>query len=268
MTFIEKIETRINENASRLCIGLDIDKSKMPEDFVKNFDLLLEFNKKIIDATSDFALAYKPNLAFYEVFGSDGLNLLKATVDYIPKEIITIADAKRGDIGNTANKYAETFFEYFNFDSITVNPYMGFDSILPYLEYEEKGTIVLSLTSNQGAQDFEKLKVNNAEYLFQSVARNMQDLYNQYGNLALVVGATQSSDIAKVREYAPDLYFLVPGIGAQGGSIKDVIEHAGEKVMINASRSIIYASKNSNEFEEAAKKTAETYYNEIKSYLA
>jgi orotidine-5'-phosphate decarboxylase len=267
MTFLEKIEKRIKESQSRLCIGLDIDKTKMPNEYSVNFDKLLEFNKKIIDSTKEYALAYKPNLAFYEVFGSDGMDLLKKTVEYIPDDIVTIADAKRGDIGNTAQKYAETFFEYFNFDSITVNPYMGLDSILPYLEYKNKGTIVLALTSNEGSKNFEKLSTSSGNFLYQEVASKMQHLHEKYGNLALVVGATQSEEIAKVRLVAPDLFFLVPGIGAQGGSVKDVLRYAGNKVMINASRAIIYASNKNSEFEDAAKKTAKKYYKEIITHL-
>lgn len=251
MTFIEKLEKRIEQSGSRVCVGLDSVVEKLPMMYEKSIDSLLDFNKRIIESTHEHVLAYKPNIAFYEVLGIKGWDLLEKTLEFIPNDIITIADAKRGDIGNTAAMYAKTFFETYKFDSITVNPYMGFDSIEPYLKYEQKGTIILGLTSNKGSEDFEELALSSGQILSERVAERVND-WNKKNNCSLVIGATNKEKIQKMRSVSGNMYFLVPGIGAQGGSLEDVIKYGGKNVIINSSRSIIYASSNNN-FSEIAK---------------
>ena len=265
MTFVEKLNARISKVNSRVCVGLDIDPTKLPTHLSDSFEDLFEFNKQIIDATHEYVCAYKPNIAFYEVLGTKGWELLEKTIEYIPNDIITIADAKRGDIGNTAAMYAKTFFETYQFDSITVNPYMGYDSVSPYLSYEEKGTIILGLTSNSGSEDFEKLSYNG-KMLAESVAEKVVE-WNENKNCLLVVGATNKELIQKMRNASDDIFFLVPGIGAQGGSIDDVIEYAGENVIINSSRGIIYASQK-KDFAETARHQTEKLQNAINTSIS
>jgi orotidine-5'-phosphate decarboxylase len=255
MKIIEKIENRIKSSNSRVCVGLDLDIEKIPPHLPKNMDGLFEFAKEIIHSTKDHVLAYKPNLAFFEVFGSKGFELLEKILKEIPNDIITIADAKRGDIGNTANMYAKTFFETFGFDIITVNPYMGYDSISPYLNYEDKGTIVLGLTSNKGSEDFQEILVD--ERSFAEIVSEKVEKWNVKNNLMLVVGATNGEKIEKIRNIAKDLYFLVPGIGAQGGSLHEVIKYSGKNVIVNSSRGIIYASQKKDFAEISKQKTIE-----------
>ena len=254
---IENLINQIKRKKSFLCVGLDVDLDKIPKHLHKHEDPIFEFSKAIIDSTSPFAIAYKPNLAFFESYGLKGWNSLEKIINYINSnypEIFTIADAKRGDIGNTSSKYAKTLFETFNFDSITVNPYMGRDSIEPFLEYDNKYTILLSLTSNSGSSDFQ-LQLDGETPLYLSVIKKSLNWKNT-DNLMYVIGATKAESLKEVREIIPNSFLLVPGIGAQGGSLSDVCrfglnENCG--LIVNSSRHIIY-SDNSIDY---AKKSAE-----------
>ena len=254
---IENLINQIKQKKSFLCVGLDVDLDKIPKHLHKHEDPIFEFSKAIIDSTSPFAIAYKPNLAFFESYGLKGWNSLEKIINYINSnhpEIFTIADAKRGDIGNTSSKYAKTFFETLNFDSITVNPYMGRDSIEPFLEYDNKHTILLSLTSNSGSSDFQ-FQLDNGKPLYLSVIKKSLSWKNKE-NLMYVIGATKAESLKEVREIIPNSFLLVPGIGAQGGSLSDVCrfglnENCG--LIVNSSRQIIY-SDNSIDY---AKKSAE-----------
>lgn len=261
MTRSELFE-RIKEKQSFLCVGLDTDPERIPEHLKNGNDPVFEFNKQIIDATLPYAVAYKPNLAFYEAMGPAGLESLEKTMAYIPKGIFTIADAKRGDIGNTSNMYAKAFFERMNFDSVTVSPYMGHDSILPYLEYKGKWVIILALTSNEGSMDFQHLDVAGDHFdffdvenkeLFEIVIDRCEKLGSS-DQVMFVVGATKSNFMKRIRGRVPDNFFLVPGVGAQGGDLEEVVkgginDHCG--LLVNASRSIIYASAG-EDFAESA----------------
>lgn len=254
---IENLINQIKQKKSFLCVGLDVDLDKIPKHLHKHEDPIFEFSKAIIDSTSPFAIAYKPNLAFFESYGLKGWNSLEKIINYINSnypEIFTIADAKRGDIGNTSSKYARTFFETLNFDSITVNPYMGRDSIEPFLEHDNKHTILLSLTSNSGSSDFQ-FQLDNGKPLYLSVIKKSLSWKNKE-NLMYVIGATKAESLKEVREIIPNSFLLVPGIGAQGGSLSDVCrfglnENCG--LIVNSSRQIIY-SDNSIDY---AKKSAE-----------
>ena len=254
---IENLINQIKQKKSFLCVGLDVDLDKIPKHLHKHKDPIFEFSKAIIDSTSPFAIAYKPNLAFFESYGLKGWNSLEKIINYINSnypEIFTIADAKRGDIGNTSSKYARTFFETLNFDSITVNPYMGRDSIEPFLQYDNKYTILLSLTSNSGSSDFQ-YQLDNGKPLYLSVIKKSLSWKNKE-NLMYVIGATKAESLKEVREIIPNSFLLVPGIGAQGGSLSDVCrfglnENCG--LIVNSSRQIIY-SDNSIDY---AKKSAE-----------
>ena len=254
---IENLINQIKQKKSFLCVGLDVDLDKIPKHLHKHEDPIFEFSKAIIDSTSPFAIAYKPNLAFFESYGLKGWNSLEKIINYINSnhpEIFTIADAKRGDIGNTSSKYARTFFETLNFDSITVNPYMGRDSIEPFLQYDNKYTILLSLTSNSGSSDFQ-FQLDNGKPLYLSVIKKSLSWKNKE-NLMYVIGATKAESLKEVREIIPNSFLLVPGIGAQGGSLSDVCrfglnENCG--LIVNSSRQIIY-SDNSIDY---AKKSAE-----------
>lgn len=267
MTKKELIE-QIRSKRSFLCVGLDTDLSKIPAHLLETEDPIFEFNKAIIDATKDFAVAYKPNIAFYECYGPKGWESLKKTIDYIPKNIFTIADAKRGDIGNTSTYYAKTFFEYLNCDSVTVAPYMGEDSVTPFLEFPNKWVILLALTSNKGALDFQFTTDLEGEELYKKVLRKS----TQWGsdeNLMFVVGATRAEGIGEVRKLVPNHFFLVPGVGAQGGSLEDVSNFGWNKdcgLLVNSSRAIIYAS-NGTDFAEKARIEAEKLQVEMSSIL-
>ncbi|MCF8416217.1 MAG: orotidine-5'-phosphate decarboxylase [Crocinitomicaceae bacterium] len=257
MTRKELIE-QIRIKQSFLCVGLDTDLSKIPPHLLETEDPIFEFNKAIIDATKDFAVAYKPNIAFYECYGPKGWESLKKTIDYIPKNIFTIADAKRGDIGNTSTYYAKTFFEYLNCDSVTVAPYMGEDSVTPFLEFDNKWVILLALTSNKGANDFQFTKDADGEELYKKVLRKSCE-WGSDENLMFVVGATRAEGIGEVRKMVPNHFFLVPGVGAQGGSLEDVANYGWNKdcgLLVNSSRGIIYAS-NGRDFAEKAAVEAE-----------
>ena len=232
---------QIKAKESFLCIGLDTDLQKIPSHLLDLEDPIFEFNKQIIDTTSDLCVAYKPNIAFYESMGEKGWESLKKTIDYIPKDIFTIADAKRGDIGNTSKMYAKTFFETYNFDSVTVTPYMGFDSVTPFLEFKDKWAIVLALTSNSGGLDFQMTKDKNGEMLYQKVLKTSKS----YGeNIMFVVGATRAESLKDIREIVPNHFLLVPGVGVQGGSLNDVAKYGMNNkcgLLVNSSRGIIYA---------------------------
>ena len=240
----------IENKRSFLCVGLDTDPVLIPAAFQKEADPVFAFNKAVIDATADYAVAYKPNIAFYEAFGPKGWESLQKTMEYMPKDVFTIADAKRGDIGNTAYKYAQTFFDPgcagFNFDSVTVAPYMGHDSVEPFLRFEDKWVILLALTSNPGGHDFQMTKSEDYIPLYERVMRLAQS-WGSPEEMMFVIGATRSDFLQKVREIAPDNFFLVPGVGAQGGSLEDVAKYAMNSrvgLLVNSSRGIIYAGDN------------------------
>ena len=267
MNFIEKLAKAIAKNQSLLCVGLDTDPALMPENIS-----ILEFNKAIINATADLVCAYKQNFAFYEALGNEGLDALKRTVDHIPEDIPVIGDAKRGDIGNTAKAYARSIFSYFNFDATTVNPYLGFDSVEPFLQYHDRGVFVLCRTSNAGAVDFQSLicEVDGSRFcLFEVVAEKVSQ-WNTFGNLGLVVGATYPEELALIRQRYPDMLLLIPGIGAQGGELSRVVgggvDAGREKTIINSSRQILYASKG-KDFAEAARRAAKKLRDQINSFL-
>ncbi|GAB3648175.1 orotidine-5'-phosphate decarboxylase [Echinicola sediminis] len=258
----------IQNKSSFLCVGLDTDLAKIPAHLLKEEDPIYEFNKRIIDQTADFAVAYKPNIAFYEAMGPKGWESLQKTLEYIPEDIFTIADAKRGDIGNTSKLYARAFFEQMSFDSITVAPYMGKDSVSPFLEFDGKWVILLALTSNEGSKDFQVLETEGAKPLFQQVLEKSQQ-WGSDENLMYVVGATRGEKIAEVRKYAPDHFFLVPGVGAQGGSLEEVAKYGMNKscgLLVNSSRGVIYAS-NGEDFAEKARKEAEKLQQEMTTLL-
>lgn len=258
----------ISSKNSFLCIGLDTDLEKIPKFLLDFEDPIFEFNKRIIDATHDLCVAYKPNIAFYECHGSKGWDALKKTMDYIPKNIFTIADAKRGDIGNTSKYYAQTFFEYLNFDAVTVAPYMGIDSVTPFLEFENKWVILLALTSNVGALDFQFMTDGKGEKLYEKVIRK-SSTWADSERLMYVVGATRGENIGEVRAKAKDNFFLVPGVGAQGGSLQDVAKYGLTKdcgLLVNSSRAILYAGNGEN-FAELAKKEARVVQEEMAELL-
>ena len=264
----QELITNIKIKNSFLCIGLDTDIEKIPKYLLGFEDPIFEFNKRIIDATHQLCVAYKPNIAFYECRGSKGWDSLKKTMDYIPKNIFTIADAKRGDIGNTSKYYAQTFFEYLNFDAVTVAPYMGIDSVTPFLEFENKWVILLALTSNVGALDFQFMIDNKGEKLYEKVIRK-SSTWADSERLMYVVGATRGENIGEVRAKAKDNFFLVPGVGAQGGSLQDVAQYGLTKdcgLLVNSSRAILYAGDSEN-FAELAKKEAQKVQQEMAEIL-
>ena len=255
----QELINQIQLKKSFLCIGLDVDLSKIPEYLLTEEDPIFEFNKQIIDATHHLAVAYKPNTAFYEAYGIKGWKALEKTINYINSkypEIFTIADAKRGDIGNTSTMYAKAFFEDLNFDSVTVAPYMGSDSVEPFLAFENKFTILLALTSNKGGFDFQGLKINNNE-LYKEVIKTALTWKNSK-NLMFVIGATKAEYFSEIRKIVPNNFLLVPGVGAQGGNLEDVCKYGLTKdcgLLINSSRGIIYAGNDKN-FAEAAQQEA------------
>jgi orotidine-5'-phosphate decarboxylase len=267
MTRQQLIE-QIQSKRSYLCIGLDTDSTKIPKHLQSHPDAIFEFNKQIIDATRDLCVAYKVNTAFYEVYGSKGWEAMEKTVRYIPAGHFKIADAKRGDIGNTSSQYAKAFFETMNFDAITVAPYMGEDSIKPFLEYENKWAIVLGLTSNAGSKDFEQLKFSDGENLYEKVLNTVSQWGNP-GNLMFVIGATKASELAAIRKMIPHHFFLVPGVGFQGGSLEEVSKYGMNTdcgLLVNVSRAIIFAGEKEN-FAEEARAIAMQYQVEMAGYL-
>lgn len=259
----------IQQKQTYLCVGLDTDLDKIPKHLLSEKDPVFEFNKQIIDATHQHCVAYKPNLAFYEALGSKGWESLQKTLEYIPKDIFTIADAKRGDIGNTSSLYAKAFFEQLNFDSITVAPYMGEDSVKPFLKFKDKWVILLAHTSNIGAADFQLIESKaNGRRLYEEVMLRAQS-WGGSDQLMFVVGATQADKIESIRKLAPDYFFLVPGIGAQGGDLELVSKFGMNKqcgLLVNSARAIIYASTE-KDFAQAAKREAEKVSEEMKIYL-
>lgn len=240
----QQLVEQIRAKRSFLCIGLDTDINKIPKFLLRFEDPVYQFNKQIIDATQDLCVAYKPNLAFYEAEGVEGLKSMQKSLQEIPADIFTIADAKRGDIGNTSSMYARAFFGHYGFHSVTVAPYMGSDSIKPFLAFKDKWVIVLALTSNEGAADFQFVESSSGEKLYEKVIRKCMT-WATPEQLMFVVGATKAEHLAQIRAFAPDNFLLVPGVGAQGGSLAEVAKFGMTKdcgLLVNASRSILYAS--------------------------
>ncbi|MBM3173605.1 MAG: orotidine-5'-phosphate decarboxylase [Chloroflexi bacterium] len=259
MTFVDKLLAASRKNKSLLCIGLDPDPQLMPK------VSLIDFNKAIIDATADMVCAYKPNLAFYEALGIDVFKALHKTVEHVPSHIPIIGDGKRGDIGNTAKAYAQALFEVFDFDAATVNPYLGFDSIEPFIVYVDKGVFLLCRTSNRGATDFQSIADADGIPLYESVARKAEE-WNVKGNIGLVVGATYPEELKQVRKLCPEMPLLIPGIGAQSGDLAAAVGYGvnckGEKAIIAVSRQILYASQG-KDFAEGARRIAQELRDKI-----
>ena len=267
---LERLKQEIFTKKSFLCVGLDVDLSKIPPFLLKESDPIFAFNKAIIDATHLYTIAYKPNIAFYEAYGEKGWQSLRKTIDYLNEQhphIFTIADAKRGDIGNTATMYAKAFFEDLQFDSVTVAPYMGQDSVEPFLAFEHKAAILLALTSNKGAFDFQTLTTEGAA-LYQQVLTRSQQWHNAH-NLMYVVGATKAEYLAEIRRIVPQSFLLVPGVGAQGGDLKEVCKYGlndSVGLIINASRAVIYASQG-EDFAQKAGEAAHSLQKEMAAIL-
>jgi orotidine-5'-phosphate decarboxylase len=266
MRFLEKLKFIQNKNNSLLCIGLDTDISKIPQSIRDSSNSQLEFNKRIIEATSDLACAYKLNLAFYESAGERGYETIHKTLECIPKEIITIADGKRGDIGNTAEQYAKIIFDDWKFDAATVNPYMGKDSIEPFIKSEKHCAIILALTSNPGSHDFQYLEVSGRPFYEHVVAKSLS--WNAKNNIGLVVGATHPEELKRIRAMAPEMPLLIPGIGTQKGDMEATVRNGCDKngllAIINVSRGIIFASAG-DDFAARARESAAKINNEINS---
>lgn len=267
----QELSVEIFKKKSMLCVGLDTDLNLIPQHLLKFSDPVFEFNKQIIDATHDLAVAYKPNIAFYEAMGIRGWQSLEKTIQYLNRkypECFTIADAKRGDIGNTSAMYAKAFFEWLNFDAVTVAPYMGSDSVMPFLNYDNKWVILLGLTSNKGSGDFQFEKVGE-ELLYEKVIRQAQQ-WATAEKLMFVTGATHPNQLLGIRKIAEDYFFLVPGIGAQGGSVEAVCENAmnaNAGLLINSARQIIYAAPN-HTFAEAARNAAQATIQPMQKFLS
>jgi orotidine-5'-phosphate decarboxylase len=259
----------IKKKNSYLCVGLDTDLQKIPRHLLSSEDPVFEFNKQIIDATHEYCVAYKPNIAFYEALGPAGWISLQKTLEYIPKDIFTIADAKRGDIGNTSALYAKAFFEQMNFDSITVAPYMGEDSVKPFLQFNNKWVILLAHTSNPGSKDFQLIEsTSSGMKLYEEVLVKSQE-WGSSDQLMYVVGATQAEKMEAIRSLAPEHFFLVPGIGAQGGDLEMTSRYGLNKtcgLLVNSARSIIYASSGTD-FASQATKEAKNVQHEMADYL-
>lgn len=272
----QQLVEQIFKKQSYLCVGLDTDITKIPKHLLSEPDPVFSFNKAIIDATKDICVSYKINTAFYEALGVKGWQAMEKTVRYIGNEHFKIADAKRGDIGNTSDQYAKAFFETFPFDALTVTPYMGEDSVKPFLQYRGKWAIILGLTSNKGANDFELKKMAREdtrhgvdEFLYERVIKKISE-WGSTDNLMFVIGATQADELIHIRKMTPNHFYLVPGVGAQGGSLKDISEKAMTRdcgILVNASRAIIYASEK-EDFAEEARAIAQQYQYEMKNYLS
>src|SRR5690554_499094 len=266
----QQLVAQIRKKKSFLCIGLDVDLNKIPQHLLSEEDPIFAFNKAIIDATSDLCVAYKPNTAFYEAYGVKGWQSLEKTINYLNEkhpEIFTIADAKRGDIGNTSTMYARAFFEDLRFDSVTVAPYMGQDSVEPFLQFENKHTILLALTSNLGSKDFQMLSFNE-KTLFENVLKTSKTWKNS-NNLMYVVGATQADYFKEIRKIVPHSFLLVPGVGAQGGNLKEVCKFGLNDnigLLVNSSREIIYAS-NQEDFAQKSREKALAIQQEMAKFL-
>ena len=267
----DELYSQISTRKSYLCVGLDTDLRKIPPHLLQDDDPVFAFNRAIIDATADLCVAYKPNIAFYEALGAPGWESLRKTLDYIPKNHFTIADAKRGDIGNTSGLYARTFFDKtaagLDFDAVTVAPYMGHDSVGPFLEYKNKWVILLALTSNPGGADFQRLTVDGKP-LYEQVLTTSQT-WADADHLMYVVGATQADALTHIRQIIPDHFLLVPGVGAQGGSLKEVSRHGLNQkcgLLVNVSRNILYAS-DGPDFAQKAGAEARSIQGEMERYL-
>ena len=268
MTRKELVQTILTKR-SYLCVGLDTDPAKLPVCLQGDPDAVFNFNRQIIDATRDLCVAYKINTAFYEALGVEGWEIMQRTAEYIGNGHFRIADAKRGDIGNTSDQYARAFFRQLPFDSVTVAPYMGADSVTPFLQYPGKWAIVLGLTSNQGASDFEMLEMKDGSRLYEQVLRTVSG-WGTPDNLMFVVGATQAAEFRQIRRLTPDHFYLVPGVGAQGGSLQEISAAAMTAevgLLVNASRAILFASSG-DDYAEAARQTALGYQREMNEYLA
>ena len=264
----QELIAQIQKKKSYLCVGLDTSIDKIPAHLLQEENPVLAFNKAIIDATKDYTVAYKINTAFYEAQGLKGWQIMEETLKYIPQECFTIADAKRGDIGNTSEQYAKTFFETYPYDSVTVAPYMGKDSVSPFLKFNNKWTIVLGLTSNEGGKDFQFSELTSGEHLYEKVLRTVAS-WGTPENLMFVTGATRTEQLAHIRTIVPDHFLLIPGVGAQGGDVPSVSKAALNKdcgILINVSRGVIYAS-NQEDFAEAAKAAAHQYQQEMAQFL-
>jgi orotidine-5'-phosphate decarboxylase len=263
---------QIKKKKSYLCVGLDTDIKKIPKHLLGLEDPIFEFNKAIVEATSDLCVSYKPNIAFYEAMGPRGWESLRKTLDHIPKDCFTIADAKRGDIGNTSSLYARAFFDEkssgMSFDSVTVAPYMGADSVQPFLEFKDKWVILLALTSNIGSQDFQFSKLDSGQKLHEMVLEKSQE-WGDDQNMMYVVGATQAESLASIRKIVPEHFLLIPGVGAQGGSLEEVSKYGMNGtcgLLVNSSRAIIYASSG-EDFAEKARIEAQKVQVEMEKYL-
>lgn len=267
MNFAQIVQ-QIRQKKSFLCIGLDTDIHKIPKHLLKEEDPLYAFNKAIVEHTQDLCIAYKPNTAFYEAHGSKGWQTLERTVGLFGKDLFSIADAKRGDIGNTSGMYAKAFLEQMNFDSITVAPYMGADSVQPFLAFPDKWVILLALTSNEGSQDFQVQELKNGEQVFEQVLQRSQQ-WGSKENMMYVVGATRGEAFTQIRKHAPEHFLLVPGVGAQGGSLEEVCKYGMTKdcgLIVNSSRAIIYASSG-EDFAEKARAEALKVQQEMEQML-
>ena len=267
----EELFRNIKRKKSFLCVGLDTDYKKILKLLLHKEYPVFEFNKSIIDATQEYAVAYKPNLAFYEMLGAAGYMSLEMTVTYIREtypDLFIIADAKRGDIGNTSHMYAHAFFKTLDFDAITLSPYMGYDSISPFLEVNGKWAILLALTSNEGSKDFQQLQVEGGKQLFEEVITTSAE-WGSVNNIMYVVGATKAEALVRIRELIPEHFLLVPGVGSQGGSLQEVSEHGMNDrcgLLVNASRSIIYAD-GTNKFDDAARQEASSLQAQMEEIL-
>jgi len=264
----EELTAQIRQKQSYLCVGLDADISRLPRNLMDQEDPVFTFNKAIIDATKDLCVAYKPNLAFYEALGAKGWESLRKTLDYIPDTHFTIADAKRGDIGNTSRLYAQAFFGELGFDAVTVAPYMGVDSVQPFLEFEGKWVILLALTSNKGSQDFQMDRQESGQPLYEKVMRKAQQ-WGTPGNLMFVVGATHPEKFKEIRAIAPEHFLLVPGVGAQGGDLEALTHHGANAdvgLLVNSSRGIIFASEG-EDFAQKARASAQSLQQSMAALL-
>lgn len=264
----EELFQNIKKKQSYLCVGLDTDIERIPKHLLKYDDPIFEFNKQIIDVTHDLCVAYKPNIAFYEALGAKGWESLQRTIEYIPKDIFTIADAKRGDIGNTSSLYARAFFENLDFDSITVAPYMGEDSVKPFLAFDNKWVILLGLTSNKGSNDFQQVDLVSGEKLYEKVLRKSQEWASE-DQLMFVVGATQASEFENIRTIIPNHFLLVPGVGAQGGDLALISKFGLNSqcgLLVNSSRGIIY-SDNTENFAKSAREKSFEIQQQMSEYL-
>jgi orotidine-5'-phosphate decarboxylase len=267
MKFLEKLQKVQRKHRSLLCIGLDTDPAKLPRHLGTSKAAVTQFNRQIIEATCDLACAYKLNLAFYESLGERGWRIIKETLSYIPQDVITIGDGKRGDIGNTAEQYAHALYDEFGFDAATVNPYMGYDSVEPFIRSEQHCAFVLALTSNEGSNDFQRLNIGGRPLYERIVQASVK--WNEKKNVGLVVGATHPKELQPIRKLAPAMPILIPGIGKQGGDLESAVRYGADKggklAIINASRSILYASKG-KDFATAARNEALQLRAQIQKY--